>query len=30
LDELTGEIDQRLALYREERPFIDATATGSR
>jgi tetratricopeptide (TPR) repeat protein len=30
MDALSGEIDQRLALYREERPFIDATATGGR
>jgi tetratricopeptide (TPR) repeat protein len=30
LDTLAVEIDQRLALYREERPFIDATAVGAR
>lgn len=30
MEALAGEIDQRLALYRRERPFIDATATVGR
>jgi tetratricopeptide (TPR) repeat protein len=30
MDALVAEIEQRLALYRAERPFIDATAAGGR